>query len=169
MNYSTGRKPATVVLMFSIFALSACATPAPVSTEPVNVTVTDKSKNFSTEGIESVYVRTFIDSKGEPKKEVTNVTCVVKGDGYKASVVTPGLLNMPDRGRRSKPASITCTKGDEIRSAAIQPYNKTSRRMMNAGEAGGLLGVIIMAGYDTARNKTNDDWGYQSVDVIFDQ
>jgi hypothetical protein len=155
--------------MLSMLVLSACATPAPVTTEPVNVTVTDNSKNYGTQGIEPIYVRTFIDLEGEPKKEVTNVACVVTGDGFKASVVTPGLLNMPDRGNGSKAANITCTKGDETRSAAIQPYNKTSKRMMNAGEQGGLIGVIVMAGYDAARNKTNDDWGYQSVDVIFNR
>ena len=158
----------SLVLGLFLFC-AACATNEPVTSVPVDVITVDKSAHSGLVGYEPIYVRTYLKPAGKSRTEIKNVTCEIKGPGYTAKVVTPGIVNLPDKRDRSSSVNIICKKDGEIRNAIVTPYNKTSANLVNSGGSGGLLGVLLVSGIDSIRNKTDDDWGYPNAEIIFNQ
>jgi len=134
---------------------------------PVDVTWTSTQNQTALRGYDATFVRSYIEKENQSKTETTGVACDFQGSGFNGAVQTPGIVNLPAFGAGSRPVTFTCTNGDETVVKQAIPYNVTSEERISAGASGGLLGVIVMAGVDAARDKSADTWGYRDVAVSF--
>lgn len=158
------RAPVGIAL---ILIVSACgAPPLDVTSRPVDVSFSSKSATTGIEGYSAVGVRSYVKSDGK-SVETSGVECSVKGSGFSTKVTTPGLVNLPDYGQKSRPVMFTCSYADSIKTVQSVPFNATSNANVQAGANGGILGALIMAGVNTARDKSDDDWAYPQVRVDF--
>lgn len=155
-------------VVLSALLLGAACTPAvEVTSRPVDVTWTSTQNQTALRGYDATFVRSYNEREGQSKTETTGVACDFQGSGFNGAVQTPGIVNLPSFGAGSRPVTFTCTNGEETVVKQALAYNVTSEERIAAGASGGLLGVIVMAGVDAARDKSADTWGYRDVAVSF--
>jgi hypothetical protein len=167
-----------IIPFFVLIGLCAACTPPllSVTSVPVDVNVADESQISDAVGYEPIYIRTYSQAGNEPKLEIKDVTCEAKAPGFDAQVITPGILNLPDRRNLSSDVIITCTKDGITETGVAMPFNRTSENIANAGVgagSGNLIGAFVVQWiknvYAAERDKSEDDWGYRNVDIIFSQ
>lgn len=155
-------------LVLSTLILGAACTPLiDVTSQPVDVNFTPAANQPALRGYDTTYVRSYIAGPDNSKTETAGVACTFSGSGFNGSVTTPGIVNLPAFGTGTRPVAFTCSDGNTTIVSQAVPYNVTSNERMAAGASGGLIGVLIMAGVDAARDSTADTWGYRDVVVIY--
>lgn len=150
--------------------VSAC-TDTEITQAPVDVTFASKSASQGLAGYHSTKMRAFLKedtAKKRKKAELTGVPCIVKGSGYSAKFVTPAIVNLPTYGGSTRAVNIVCDYNGQKVSGNVIPKNLTSEQMMASSGQGGLLGVLLVASIDAARDKSADKWGYIDYSVGFD-
>lgn len=154
----------------SLLVLGAACTPAiEVTTQPVDVTFTSNASQPALTGYDATFVRSYVAEGNQSKTETTGASCTFQGSGFNGLVQTPSIVNLPVFGAGSRPVTFSCTDGKATVVRQAIPYNVTSDEKIAAGANGGLLGVIVMAGVDAARDKSDDAWGYRDVEVTFEK
>lgn len=137
-----------------------------VKSRPVDVEFNSKSATTGIEGYTAVLVRSYGKSEGK-SVETSGVECSVKGSGFGAMLTTPAIVNVPNYAQKSRAVMFTCSDGVSTKNVQSLPFNATSAANVQAGANGGLLGALIMAGVNTARDKSDDEWAYPPVRVDF--
>lgn len=160
-------KPKILCVGLCAVLVAGCNSTTEITNKPVDVAFKSNAAAQGIVGYEPTPVRAYLKSDGK-KAELTGVPCQIEGSGYSAKLLTPSLVNLPDYRDKSRPVSVSCTYDGKQATAQSLPYNATSENMMNNSSGGGLLGAIIVAGIDAARNKSNDDWSYHSASVEFE-
>ena len=117
----------------------------------------------------TVPIRTNGSREDESFGEIAGSTCKIVSGLCKASIVTPANIVVPDYGPNSPALFVSCTAPDgRTKTAAVNAVTLTSQQR-NASAAGtGLLGAIIIGAVNEARrDNEKDDFGYNSITLIF--
>lgn len=148
-------------------ALTAACASAPIETAPVDVSYTSSSATKGLAGYHPLTVRSYARQEGQQRVETSGASCKVAGSGFNATVVTPGIVNVPVYGPATRSISVTCNDGEQSKTVVAAPYNVTSAKRIESGAAGGLIGIMVMAGADAVSDKSNDAWGYREARIEF--
>lgn len=123
--------------------------------------------NAGVTGYHSLPVRAFL-GRASQKTEMRGVPCEVIGSGFKAQVQTPAAVNVPVYGLKSKALYVSCKYEGEMQDISLAPVNLTESKALSNGAAGGVLGVIVTSAVVAGRkNKQDDEYGYNNVNMIF--
>ncbi len=94
--------------------------------------------------------------------------CVASSPYFQAAFTAPAKLNLPSYGETTPPMTITCTSERDQVAKTVTVVNLT-QQATQAAAAGhmlfgfGLLGAAITAGQASARDKSQDVWGYPNL------
>jgi hypothetical protein len=165
-----------LVCLFAL-SLGACATPKLPLTSMEEVTYLPGAQipDSKVRGSEILEVRTLAkkEENGDhstSEVEVAGAKCLIKSDHYTATLITPAGLRVPLYGYQTPQLSIECVKEGYNKSVAgWAPYNKTMMDRLNTAQAGGLLGVLVIAAYNAASDETNDEFQYLNPKVLLSQ
>ncbi len=160
----------TLLPIAALAVLAACAG-AEINQPPIEYTST---KALNEAGTTSFTARTFVKGSGS-RTEVTGVSCVFKGDGFKSSFVTPAVVAAPNMQLHTPPASVTCTYNGQTMTKVLKPYNKTVNDITDSGASigasagllGALIGGAIASASASGRDTTADIWAYPDANVEF--
>ena len=156
----------------ALFLLNACSAPAMnITSKPVGI---QKSTEYISEGvteIQPVEVRTYSRPEGTSQdQEIADITCEVKGRGYSAEVITPGIVNIPVYGQKSSSVSAHCNSATLAGTGVGQIVNfdleQRQAATQNAGIYGGFVGSIIASGIASGmKAREGDRFAYKTVAV----
>jgi len=134
--------------------------------KPSDVTFNAKQQS-GIKGYHPMPVRAFLGS-ATANTEITGVPCDVIGSGFKARAVTPAAVNVPVYGLRSKAIYVKCSYNGQEKDVSRPAVNLTESKALANGASGGLLGIIVVSAVVAGRkNKEQDEYGYNDVNMIF--
>ncbi len=117
-------------------------------------------------GQDTVEVRAFGNVDGNGSREVSNVQCNVDSGLYKATILTPANVGVPNYGPDSPSIFVRCETGEFSGSATVDSYNITASQRSNSAAGTGLLGAIIIGAVAAAQiDPNNDEFGYPNIRV----
>ena len=105
--------------------------------------------------------------KSTKREELTDVNCILKGDGFRAEFITPAQIEVPDYGYASSSLRIECKHpGYNTAFHNTKPYDIDKESRMNSSTSGGLLGVFVVAAINAADDEKNNNFGYRPADIL---
>ncbi|MEM8592992.1 MAG: hypothetical protein AAGF13_10740 [Pseudomonadota bacterium] len=116
-------------LLIALF-VAGCTANAPITQDPVRVAFADQRLRAQVTGIDSIFVRTRLESGGT-MGELASVPCRISGPGYDASFVTPVILELPTFARAAPTLSLSCRFEGETKTRALKAINLTERKRRN--------------------------------------
>jgi hypothetical protein len=174
------KRPFTALIV-AAFALSACVG-AEITTPPVSVTPTVKANAVGLDvyardrqrgnpvprfrGQKTVQIRAFGKGSTEGQTELSGIRCQVDAGVYKATIITPANLNVPDYGPSSPAIFVRCVEGERSGSATVNAYNATNAGRQSGAAGGGILGAIVVGAVAASMRDDNlDDFQYPAIRV----
>lgn len=117
-------------------------------------------------GQKTVQIRTF--GKGEKggHTELSGIKCNIDAGVFKAAVITPANLNVPDYGPSSPALFVRCVDGQRSGSITVNAFNATNAGRQSGAAGGGVLGAIIVGAVAASmRDDNKDDFQYPSISI----
>jgi len=154
----------------SVLLLTACsAAKMNITSKPVGVQQTAGYVSTGITETQPLEVRTY-QKVEDSLKEVQKVNCELKGRGFTAKVITPGIVNIPVYGKGSPAVTTYCTSNDlaGTKSALIANLDLQTRKAStaNAGATGGLLGALIATAVSANMGERKGDrFAYNPIAV----
>ena len=163
-------KKTTVLPLVAVLGIAACAG-TEINQPPVPYVAT---KALNAVGSTTFTVRANAKVDGR-RTELTGVPCTFQGEGFRSSFTTPAKVISPNMQGRTPPASVSCTYNGATKTRVIEPFNKTGADInsgaMAAGAGAGLVGMIVggavAAAQTSARDVSQDVYGYPDVAIDF--
>lgn len=167
-----------------MLVLCACAQ-AEITAPPIMVTPTNASGAVGLDvyardrsqgnpvprfrGQNTVQVRTFGSVDGSGYGEISGATCELDSGLYRASIVTPANVAVPNYGPDSPSIFVRCIANDLSGSVTVNAVNFTAQQRSNSAIGTGILGAIVIGAVAAANNDPeNDQWGYPQLSVQID-
>jgi hypothetical protein len=117
-------------------------------------------------GQNTVQIRTWGESEGSARSELTGVPCNLDSGVYKAQFTTPANVIVPNYGPSSPALFVRCTTESQSGSVTATVVNMTAQQRSQSAAGTGLLGAIIIGAVNEAnRDNLNDEFGYNPVVV----
>lgn len=117
-------------------------------------------------GQNTVQVRTWGDTEGSGRTELSGVSCNLDSGVYRAQFTTPANVIVPDYGPSSPALFVRCTTATQSGSVTASVVNMTAQQRSQSAAGTGLLGAIIIGAVNEAnRDNLNDDFGYNPITV----
>lgn len=137
---------------------------------PVNPVYTPQGQQLKANQISPYDVRVF-SRKGVNATEVTGATCDVTSIYYKATVTTPGFVNIPSFAEQTPPVTVTCTYDGRRKSVDRAPQNVTMNdRTSTAQNYFGLAGALVASVVVGATLEEGESvFGYSPFWITFNQ
>lgn len=153
----------------SVLLLTGCSA-MQISQPPVEVTHNQlSSRDYdASRTIEPITVRSKLGGE-VTGSEFEGAECVLKNEMYSANVVTPGIVNFPVHGMHSDPVTVTCRHEGQVSTKVSQLYSKQDDATRRSAVHGGLIGMLVGEAFISGRDKSEHDYGYTDVIVLFEE